>query len=156
MAVWDRDVPGPVLGVIALLGRVVLSVAALYIYYPVPGEAFEEIVRGRADALAGVHSAHKGEAIRRIQQGDLLTRKLQVGLILRTGQMDAEVTQAAEDLRERPEDLRGALLADDLVGARQFLPAVEKAYRKCRDCYVTDGRVNDPSAAHPGVSGRGA
>jgi uncharacterized protein len=139
VAVWNRNVPGPVLGLLALVGLVIFSVVALYIYYPAPKEAFEEIVRVRADASAAVFSGHKEEAIRQIQQWDLLTRKLQVGVFIRTGRMDPEVTQATEDLRERLEDLRDALLADNLAEAREMLPKVEKAYRRCRSSYRTDG-----------------
>ena len=77
----------------------------------------------------------KEEAVRRIQQWDLLTRKLQVGVFIRTGTMDAEAGKATEDLRERLEELRDALLADDLAKAKELLAPVEEAYRKCRDCY---------------------
>ena len=137
VSVWDKPVPGPVLGIVALGGLVVFSVVALYIYYPAPGEAFGLIVRVRAEALAAVISGHKEEAIREIQQWDLLTRKLQVGVFIRTGRIDPEVTQVTEDLRERLEDLRDALLANDLSLARQTVPKVETAYRKCRATYKT-------------------
>lgn len=42
--VWNRDVPGPVLGLSAILGLGSFSVVALYIYYPAPKEAFAEII----------------------------------------------------------------------------------------------------------------
>jgi hypothetical protein len=138
VAVWNRNVPGPVLGLLALLGLVIFSVVALYIYYPAPKEAFEEIVRVRADASAAVLSGHKEEAIRQIQHWDLLTRKLQVGVFIRTGRMDPEVTQATEDLRERLEELRDALLANNLAEVKEMLPNVEKAYRRCRAAYDTN------------------
>src|SRR6202011_1254175 len=109
---------------------VAFSVVALFIYYPAPKEAFEEIVRVRADASAAVLSCHKEEAIRQIQQWDLLTRKLQVGVFIRTGNMDPDATQATEDLRERLEELRDALLADNLTEGQEMLPKVEDAYRK--------------------------
>jgi uncharacterized membrane protein YraQ (UPF0718 family) len=135
VSVWNRNVPGPVLGLIALLGLVIFSVVALYIYYPAPKEAFKEIVQVRADALAAVLSGHKEEAIRQIQHWDLLTRKLQVGVFIRTGRMDPEVTQATEDLRERLEELRDALLASNVTEAKGMLPKVEEAYRRCRAMY---------------------
>jgi hypothetical protein len=138
-SIWNRDVPGPVLGVVALIGLVVFSVVALYIYYPDQKQAFDDIVRVRADAIVAVRTGHKEEAIRRIQHWDLLTRKLQVGVFLRTGRMDHETSKATEDLRERLEDLRDALLADELDKAKEFLPAVEEAYRKCRDQYQSGG-----------------
>jgi hypothetical protein len=138
-SVWNRDVPGPVLGVVALLGLVVFSVVALYIYYPDQKQAFDEIVRVRADAITAVRAGKKDEATRQIQHWDLLTRKLQVGVFIRTGRMDAEAGKATEDLRERLEDLRDALLADELDKAKELLPAVEEAYRKCRDQYQSGG-----------------
>ena len=136
-SVWARDVPGPVLGLVVLLGLVVFSVVALYIYYPAPKEAFDEIVRVRADAEVAVRTGHQEEAIRQIQQWDLLTRKLQVGVFIRTGRMDAEVTKVTEDLRERLEELRDALLAGNVAEAKEMLPRVEEAYRLCRAAYDT-------------------
>ena len=138
--VWNRNVPGPVLGLVALLGLVVFSVVALYIYYPAPEEAFAEIVRVRAEAVVAVNTGHKEEAIRQIQHWDLLTRKLQVGVFIRTGRMDPEATQATEDLRERLEELRDALLGNNLAEAKEMLPKVEKEYRHCRSSYQTDAR----------------
>jgi uncharacterized protein len=134
--VWHRSVPGPILGLTALLGLVVFSVVALYIYYPAPKEAFEEISRVRADASAAVSSGHKEEAIRQIQHWDLLTRKLQVGVFIRTGRMDPKVTELTEDLRERLEDLRDALLADQVAEAKEILPKVQKAYQLCRAAFL--------------------
>jgi len=85
-----------------------------------------------------VSSGHKEEAIRQIQQWDLLTGKLPVGVFIRTDKMDAEATKVTEDLRERLEDVRDALLAGKLDEARELLPSVEAAYRSCRDAYKTD------------------
>ena len=131
-AVWNRHVPGPVLGLTSLVGLVAFSVVALYLYYPAPEEAFKEIVRVRAEALTAVNSGHKEEAIRQIQHWDLLTRKLQVGVFIRTGHMNAQASKSAEDLRERLEDLRDELLANRLEGAKSFVPKVHDAYWDCR------------------------
>jgi uncharacterized membrane protein YraQ (UPF0718 family) len=135
LSVWNRPVPGPVLGLVTLLALIAFSVVALYLYYPAPEEAFAEILRVRTDALVAVKTGHKEEAIRQIQQWDLLTRKLQVGVFIRTGKMDPEVTKVTEDLRERLEELRDAILADNLAEARVLLPRVEEAYRRCRAAY---------------------
>ena len=135
VSVWNRGVPGPVLGIFTLLGLVVFSLVALYIYYPDSKQAFAEIVRIRTEASVAVRTGKKEEAIRRIQQWDLLTRKLQVGIFIRTGSMDPETGKITEDLRERLEDLRDALLADDLAKAKELLPIVEKSYVACRACF---------------------
>jgi hypothetical protein len=60
----------------------------------------------------------------------------QVGLCIRTGHMDPEASRLTEDLRERLEDLRDALLAGDASGAKELLPTVESAYARCRDACV--------------------
>jgi len=133
--VWNRGVPGPVLGVVALLGLVAFSVVALFIYYPAPDQAFAEIVQVRTEAIVAVRTGKTEEAVRRIQQWDLLTRKLQVGVFLRTGSMDTATSKATEDLRERMEEVRDALLADDLAKAKELLAPLEEAYRTCRDRY---------------------
>lgn len=134
-SIWNRGVPGPVLGIISLLGLVAFSVVALFIYYPDRDQAFVDIVQTRTEAISAVRSGNKEEAIRRIQQWDLLTRKLQVGVFLRTGRMQTEATEATEALREDLEELRDALLADDLTKAKELLPKVEETYRKFRSHY---------------------
>ena len=135
-AVWNRDLPGPVLGLAALAGLVVFSVVALYIYYPAPKDTFDEMFQVHADAWVAVRTGKKEEAVRQIHHLDLLTRKLQVGVFIRTGKMEPGAGLAAEDLRERLEELRDALLAGDLGGAKAMLPKADEAYRKCRDAYL--------------------
>jgi len=136
-SVLNRDVPGPVLGLAALAGLVVFSVAALYIYYPNPKDTFEEMRQVHADAWVAVNTGKKEEAIRQIHHLDLLTRKLQVGVFIRTGKMEPEASQAAEDLRERLEELRDTLLAGETASAKAMLPKVEQAYRQCHDAYLS-------------------
>jgi uncharacterized membrane protein YraQ (UPF0718 family)/flagellar basal body-associated protein FliL len=132
---WDVEVPGPVLGVVALLGLVVFSVVALYIYYPDSKQALDEIVRVRAEVHSAVRGGKKEEAIRQIQHWDLLTRKLQVGVFLRTGKLEPAASKAAEELRERLEELRDALLNNQLDQAKELLMPLERAYRECRQVY---------------------
>ncbi|QEL15101.1 permease [Limnoglobus roseus] len=134
-SIWNKNVPGLVLGLVALFGLVVFSVVALFIYYPAPKEAFAEIVSVRTEAVAAVRTGKKEEAIRQIERWDVLTRKLQVGVFIRTGRMNPEAWQTTEALRERLEELRDALLADDPGKAKQLLAPVEEAYRNCRDRY---------------------
>lgn len=133
---WNRPIPAPVLGGIALLGLLAFGVLGCYIYYPAPNEVFEEISGVRALALAGVNSGHKEEAIRGLERWDNLSRKLQVGDFLRTGRMDAAAQEVTEALRGHLEELRDALLADDLQTARRLVPSVEAAHKKCRQAYL--------------------
>ncbi|MEM4360244.1 MAG: permease, partial [Candidatus Bilamarchaeaceae archaeon] len=63
-SIWNRAVPGPILGLCILLGLVLFSIIALYIYYPDTQQGFDEITRVRADAIAAIRTGKKEEAIR--------------------------------------------------------------------------------------------
>ena len=63
----------------------------------------------------------------------MLTRKLQVGVFIRTGRMDPEVTEVTEDPYERLAALRDALLSGNLTEAKERLPRVEEADKRCRE-----------------------
>jgi hypothetical protein len=130
----------------ALAGLVVFSVVALCIYYTDPKETFDEMVRVRTEAVVALKTGHKEEAIRQIQHWDLLTRMLQVGAFIRTGGPGPEATKHTENLRERLEELRDALLAGNLSKARERLPAVEAAYRECRKAYLPLGGTRAETA----------
>lgn len=142
VSVWNRPVPGPVLGLVTLAGLVVFSIVALFIYYPAPEDVFKEVSRVRAEAFSAVRSKNREEGIRQLELWDLLTRKLQVGVFLRTGRLDPDAAKLAEDLRERLEEMRDALLAGDIETANALLPQAEAAYRRCRAAFRGE---RDPS-----------
>lgn len=135
-SIWNRAVPGPVLGLCILLGLVLFSVVALYIYYPDVRQGFEEITRVRADAIAAVRTGKKEEAIRQLELWDLLTRKVQVGVFLRTGRLDPETARVTDALREHIEQIRDALIANDPERAKSLLRTLEEVYRECRNHYM--------------------
>lgn len=131
-SVLNRGVPGPVLGLVALAGLITFSVVALYIYYPAPEDAYQEIIQVRADALTSVRTGKKQDAIRQLENWDLLTRKLQVGEFLRSGYLEREKKEKAEALREELEEMRDYLLAGDLKAARGRIGDIEKAHAACK------------------------
>lgn len=135
-SIFNRGVPGPVLGLVALAGLVVFSLVSLYIYYPPAEEAFNEISRVRADALTAVRIGRTQDAIRQLEAWDLLTRKLQVGEFLRKGMLDKQQSELAEGLREELEAMRDDLLAGNLEGARSKIIQVEKAHTLCRTRFL--------------------
>lgn len=134
----NRPLPGPVLGVFALLGLVVFSIAALFIYYPAPKAVFAEMAQVRAEALTAVKAGNKEEAIRQIQHWDLLTRKLQVGVFIRTGRKDPVTAKTTEDFREMLEELRDAILADQMDNANKMVFEVSASYRTMRESYPAE------------------
>lgn len=135
-AKWDVVIPGPVLGAVALLGLVAFSVVGAYLYYPDRQTCFDEMAATSTEAIVAVRTGKKDEAIRHLEQWDLLTRKLQVGVYIRDFAVTAEQAKTADDLREEVEEVRDALIANDLDGAKARLVKLSEAYRAARAAYA--------------------
>jgi hypothetical protein len=141
---YDVVLPGPVLGAAALLGLVAFSVAGAYTYYPPPDAALAEVYRLRADvsaALAGARGTdaragqQKTQAIRDLEQMDLAVRKLMVGVYIRKTKLTPDQTKAAEELREKLENARDALLAGKPDEALALRPEIDAHFRALRAAY---------------------
>jgi uncharacterized membrane protein YraQ (UPF0718 family) len=128
----SADVPPRVLGVVAMAVLVVFSIVSLYTFYPPHPEVLEEMTMVKTEALSAVMAGNKQEAVRQLEALDLLTRKLQVGIFLRTGRNDPETTRMADELRERVEEMRDLLIAGDSLGARGMISRVDSASRSLR------------------------
>jgi uncharacterized membrane protein YraQ (UPF0718 family) len=133
---WDLIVPGPVLGVIALLGLVVFSVVGAYLFYPDRAYCLDRMFALYADTRLSVMQSKKEEAIRHLELWDDLTRKLQVGVYIREFSLTEEQSHSADELREALEEVRDEFLADQPKEAITiFKEKVEPMYRACREAY---------------------
>lgn len=142
---YDVTIPGPVLGVVAIAGLVVFSVAGAYTYYPPPDQALADLHRLRADvaaALAGARAARpddaprrRAEAVRELEQTDLAVRKLMVGVYIRAYRLTPEQTATADELREHLEHVRDELLAGRADEAYTMRAELDAAFRACRAAY---------------------
>jgi uncharacterized membrane protein YraQ (UPF0718 family) len=135
---WERPIPGPVLGVIALVGFAFLATIGAYVYYPEARTVFEEVRGVKANALTAVLSGDKPVAIRSIRIWDDLTRRLEVGVFLRRGKLSLDERLRADELRDRLEEVRDALNAGKYADAKAMVWKVEKAHERCRDAYMDE------------------
>jgi hypothetical protein len=136
---WDVTVPGPVLGAVSLVGLVAFSVIGAYVYYPDRGQCRDQMAALYADTAVAVRTGKADEAIRHLEQWDLLVRKLEVGEYLREFGVTPDQSRTAEELREALEEVRDHLLAGDAAAARRaFDDEAEKAYRACKAAYARE------------------
>ncbi len=105
---WDVVVPGPVLGGLAILGLVGFSVIGAFVYYPEKEQCLKDLVVYRTEAAVAVNTGHKADAMRTLEELDLISRKLEVGVFLRTFRKSAEQSEAGERYREALEAVRDA------------------------------------------------
>jgi uncharacterized protein len=106
---WDVDVPGPVLGAVAILGLLVFSVIGAFVYYPERKQCIEEMTALNAEAAVAVNTNHPADATRHLDEWDLVSRKLEVGVFLRTWRKTPEQGAAGERLRAALEEVKDAL-----------------------------------------------
>jgi uncharacterized protein len=133
---WDVSIPGPVLGVLALIGLVVFSVVGAFVYYPDREYCKEQMFAIYAESYVAVRTGKSDEAVRQMEVWDQVVRKLEVGTFLREGSVTAEQSEKAAALREALEEVRDEFLAKNPAEAIvKFKNGVEPAYRACRDAY---------------------
>jgi uncharacterized membrane protein YraQ (UPF0718 family) len=106
---WDVDVPGPVLGAVAIVGLIVFSVIGAFVYYPERKQCIDEMAALNAEAAVAVNTNRPADAMRNLEEWDLVSRKLEVGVFLRTWQKTPEQGEAGERLREALEEVRDAM-----------------------------------------------
>ncbi len=134
----NRKVPGPVLGICMILGLIIFSVAGAYVYYPPTEQALTELSQLRTEVIIGVRLGKSREAIRDLERMDDVTRRLEVGAIIRRFRYDPEAAKSSEELRQAIEELRDHLLADDVDAARARLNEFDTRYATCRDHFRRD------------------
>jgi len=89
-----------------------------------------------AEAFAPVNSGKKDEAIRHLEQWDLICRKLQVGEYIRSFGVTPEQAKTADELREALEEVRDLLRANLSEQAKTlFKKDVKEKYDACKAAY---------------------
>jgi uncharacterized protein len=145
---WDFRIPGPVLGGLSLIGLIVFSVIGAYVYYPDRDTCMEQMFALYADSAVAVKTGKPEEAIRHLEQWDLLIRKLEVGVYLRNLRVSPEQSKTAEDLREAIEEVRDELLDQSQSEFRAEFRADFRAAAKARFAEV-DAAYKELKAAYP-------
>ena len=137
-SVLNATVPGPVLGVVAILGLIVFSVVGCFVFFPAPEQTLEDMRFVKVDALSFSASKDVENAVKSIRLYDDLTRKLQVGYFLRNWQLSEFQMSKAKLLRGRLEQLKDILEAKEFDREREASFAVSNAHQRVRDSFKSD------------------
>ncbi len=134
---WNRPLPNPVLGGVILVGLILFSAVGCYTYYPAPDEMLKEMNIVRTETLAAALGGRANAAEDWIEVWDDSTRRLQVGLFLRTGKVSRYQRIKARLLRDRLEFLEHAVHDGQQRQIRETVADVERAFRRLRDAFRT-------------------
>lgn len=135
---WDWEVPAPVLGLLGLLGLIAFSVVGCYAFYPPVDEVFEELRVVRSEALVAASTGDHGVATHWIEVWDDWTRKLQVGVYLRRGELSDYHRMKAKVLREKLELLEHEVEEQDAEAIRRLSADVMRAHRRLHYAYTQE------------------
>lgn len=131
----DVVIPAPVLGAIAIIGLIAMSIVGCFVYYPAPAETLEEMIYVKADALSYAASKDVDKAVKSIERYDDLTRKLQVGYYLRSWEISEFQQAKAKLLRARLEQLKDLLEVNEFDRIREASQAVSNAHRRVVEAF---------------------
>ena len=125
---WDIALPAWVIGMVACVGLVVISVFGTYLYYPEP-----ESLLGDLSAINGscVIAAKTGDwegVDKWVTYCDDLSRRLEVGVFLRTGGISEFKRAKASAYRDKLDELRDDIAAGQTARTDEQAMEVLQAY----------------------------
>ena len=132
----DIIVPTSVLGGLALVGLVIFSGVGCYAYYPPAGEVFEEITIAKGEALSAGLSGDETHAEYWIDVYQEWTRKLEVGVFLRTGELTDYQRWKARLVREHLEMLKHCVEDGEEDEARAWVAKIQRSHSRMRSAFL--------------------
>lgn len=135
---YDRVVPGPVLGGVALVGLVVASVVGCYTWYPPPGEVLEEMQIARTEAFSAALTGDVDHAEYWLPVLDDWARRLQVGVYLRQGNLSRYHRHKASVFRFRLELLEHELEDGSRDEVSEAIAAAAASYHRLQFAYTEE------------------
>lgn len=133
--IWNRPLPGSFLAGCALLGLIGLSILGCYLYYPPPAVVLDDMNRLRADIHASLAAGHREETMRYLRRYDDLTRRLEIGVFLRSWKLDEASRKETENLRLALEEVFDHLQEGDVVLARQSYTRIHSLQKRVQEAF---------------------
>jgi uncharacterized membrane protein YraQ (UPF0718 family) len=132
----DIVLPRPVLGGVALLALIAVSIFGCYIYYPPPSEIFEEMRIINTEVASAASSQDWDTALYWIPIYDDWTRKLQVSMFLRGEKLTPYRRAKANVLREKLELLEHEVEDQEVEESRLLGMSVNRAFGRMKAAYL--------------------
>jgi uncharacterized membrane protein YraQ (UPF0718 family) len=108
---WDIVLPSWVIGLVACGGLVIASIFGTYLYYPEANSLLEDLSAINATCVAAARSGDYEVVESTVPYCDDLSRRLEVGVFLRTGSVSEFKRTKAKIYREKLDNLRDHIVA---------------------------------------------
>lgn len=137
---FDRVLPGWVLGAVSIAGLVIASIVGCYLYYPAPDEVFADMDIINTNCLISSRTKEWDAADKWIRYCDDLSRRLEVGVYLRTGKVDEFQSAKAKIYREKLDVLKEVVNSKDEDRVEDVSKEVSGAFRRMKSSFL-DGSL---------------
>ncbi len=134
----DVVVPPAVLGGLALLGLVLLSVAGCYAAYPSPADSLEAMTDARISTLSAALSLDHEETKYWAERYDDWTRRMEVGAWLRRGTLSDYHRWKTRLVREKLELLEHEVEEGDREVVLKLVSEITRSHRRMAEAYRTE------------------
>ncbi|MCY2967170.1 MAG: permease [Planctomycetota bacterium] len=135
---FDVIVSPSIVGGVILLGVIAFSVVGCYAYYPPPSEVFEELFVAQGEALGSANPQEAEHSLRWIEILDDWSRKLEVGVYLRTGDVSPYHRMKGKLLREKLELLEHEVKDGDWDQVRRLKPQISLTLSRLKRAYLEE------------------
>jgi uncharacterized membrane protein YraQ (UPF0718 family) len=103
---WDLALPSWVIGMVACIGLIVVSIFGAYLYYPEPESLLDDLSAINANCVVAARTGDWEGVEKWVVYCDDMSRRLEVGVFLRTGSISKFKRAKASAYREKLDELR--------------------------------------------------
>lgn len=108
---WDIALPSWVIGMVAGVGLIASSVFGAYLYYPAPGSLLNDLSPVNTNCVLSAKTGDWEAVEKLVVYCDDLSRRLEVGVLLRTGSVSDFKRAKASAYRDKLDELRDDIAA---------------------------------------------
>ena len=127
-AALEVIIPAWVIGLIACVALIAMSIAGAFLYYPPANELLEDLFAVNTNCVVAAKTKEYDAAQKWILYCDDLSRRLEVGEFMRHGKVSKFQSAKAKVYREALDELRHAIEDGDEETIKEFAQAVSRAY----------------------------
>ena len=125
---WDIALPGWVIGIVACVGLVVSSIFGAYLYYPEPETLLNDLSAINAQCVIAAKTGDWEGVDKWVVYCDDLSRRLEVGVLLRTGTVSDFKRAKASAYRDKLDQLRDDIADGQTLGIDEQAMELSRMY----------------------------
>ncbi|MFK7766156.1 MAG: permease [Mariniblastus sp.] len=127
---WDIVLPAWVIGMVACIGLIFVSIFGAYLYYPGPASLLSDLSAINANCVLAAKTGDWEAVDKWVGYCDDLSRRLEVGVFLRTGNVSDFKRAKASAYREKLDELRDDIAAGQTSRTNEQAMELLQSYQR--------------------------